>query len=73
VVQGIVVQETPQVLAVQTPNQPVHLPLGDIEERKESPVSMMPEGLFDQLSPEEVRDLVAYLALPAPLPPSRAN
>jgi putative membrane-bound dehydrogenase-like protein len=73
IVQGIVIQETPQVLTVQTPNQPVHLPVGDIDARKESPVSLMPEGLFAQLSPDEIRDLVAYLALPAPLPNPAGN
>ena len=34
----------------------------DIDERKKSPVSMMPEGLLTPLSDVEVRDLIAYLA-----------
>ena len=40
---------------------------------KPSPASMMPEGLLDPLSAEEVRDLVAYLASKAqvPLPAER--
>jgi hypothetical protein len=33
----------------------------DIEERKKSPLSMMPEGLLTPLSDSEVRDLIAYL------------
>jgi putative heme-binding domain-containing protein len=38
-----------------------------IAKREVSPVSMMPEGLFDSLSPDELRDLVAYLRTTAPL------
>jgi hypothetical protein len=34
----------------------------DIETRKDTNQSIMPEGLFDALKPDEVRDLVAYLA-----------
>ena len=37
------------------------LPTADIATRKQTNVSIMPEGLFDQLKPDEVRDLVAYL------------
>ena len=62
--QGVIVEETPQTLVVQTPNETLRLPAGDIEARKESGLSMMPEGLFDHLPPEAVRDLVAYLASP---------
>jgi len=40
----------------------------DILSRETSPASMMPEGLLQSLSPEEVRDLVAYLQTTAPLP-----
>ncbi len=35
--------------------------VGDIVERRSSPVSMMPSGLLDTFSPEEIADLVAYL------------
>ncbi|MCG6158194.1 PVC-type heme-binding CxxCH protein [Rubinisphaera margarita] len=33
----------------------------DIEERRELTTSVMPNGLLDRLSPEEIRDLLAYL------------
>jgi putative membrane-bound dehydrogenase-like protein len=62
VVQGVIVEETPHAVAVQTPSELVRVPVGDIEARKESSLSMMPEGLFDRLQPDEIRDLVAYLA-----------
>lgn len=68
VVQGVIASETAEVLALRTANETVFIPTGEIEERKESPVSMMPEGLFDRLSAAEIRDLVAYLASPAQVP-----
>ena len=72
IVQGVILEETPHALAVQTQNEVVRVPAGEVEARKESTLSMMPEGLFDRLSPEEIRDLVAYLASPqqVPLPDS---
>ncbi len=35
--------------------------VGDIIERRVSPVSMMPSGLLDTFTPEEINDLLAYL------------
>lgn len=64
VVQGIILRETAQAVNVQTPNEILTLPLSSIEERKPSKLSMMPEGIFQRLSDEEVRDLVGYLATP---------
>jgi putative heme-binding domain-containing protein len=68
IVQGVIVEETPQILVVQTPNETIRVPTGDIESRKESGLSMMPEGLFDRLSAHELCDLVAYLASPQQVP-----
>jgi putative heme-binding domain-containing protein len=68
VVQGVVQQETPQMLVVETPNETLRVPAGDVQARKESALSMMPEGLFDRLAADELRDLVAYLASPEQVP-----
>jgi len=73
VVQGVIAEETPQIVVVQTPNETVRVPTGDIESRKESGLSMMPEGLFDRLSGEEIRDLVGYLASPQQVPLGGGN
>jgi putative heme-binding domain-containing protein len=35
--------------------------LSEVEEIKESSVSLMPENLYQQLNPTELRDLFAYL------------
>jgi putative heme-binding domain-containing protein len=68
VVQGVILEETPQTLVVQTANETLRIPPGEIEARKESGLSMMAEGLFDRLSAEEIRDLVGYLASPQQVP-----
>jgi putative membrane-bound dehydrogenase-like protein len=67
---GIIKQETERALTVATQNETVLIPKEDIEAREQSPVSMMPEGMLDKLTKEEVRDLIAYLAGAgqAPLP-----
>jgi putative heme-binding domain-containing protein len=64
VVQGVILNETAQAATVQTPNEVLIIPLSSIEERKASPLSMMPEGILQRLSDNEVRDLVGYLASP---------
>jgi putative heme-binding domain-containing protein len=66
VVTGIVRQENEAALTLQTPNDVVVVPKTDIEERRQTPLSMMPEGLLSRLADDEVRDLVSYLASPAP-------
>jgi putative heme-binding domain-containing protein len=45
----------------------------EISKQEVSPVSMMPEGLLQALTAEQVRDLIAYLKHPTQvLPPHRA-
>ena len=61
---GIIKEETERAVTVQTQNESVVVARDDVESRTQTNVSMMPEGLFDKLSPEEVRDLVAYLMRP---------
>ena len=53
--------ETEKALTVRTANESIVIPKDEIESRTVSKMSMMPEGLFDKLSDQEVRDLVAYL------------
>jgi putative heme-binding domain-containing protein len=61
VVGGIVLRETKDAVTVRTVNDTLTIPVADIVTRKQTPLSIMPEGLFDQMKPDEVRDLVAYL------------
>jgi putative heme-binding domain-containing protein len=41
--------------------EPIVLKAGDIVERKKSPVSIMPKGLLDKLTRDEILDLIAYI------------
>jgi putative heme-binding domain-containing protein len=58
---GLVQQETAAGLVLQMPNERIVISKDDIESRRQTNTSMMPEGIFDKLANEEIRDLVAYL------------
>jgi putative heme-binding domain-containing protein len=65
---GIIKQENDLTLTVQTQNDAVIIPKKEIESRSISPLSLMPDGLLDKMTDEELRDLVAYLACPTQVP-----
>ncbi len=67
-VSGVVTRDTAEGLTVRTTNETVIIPRADIEGVTSTALSIMPEGLFDALRPEEVRDLVAYLGRPHQVP-----
>lgn len=62
---GLVVEETPtEVAIVENPvakADPVRIKTSDIDARSTSPVSIMPKGLLDKLTRDEVLDLIAYV------------
>lgn len=68
VLTGIVVEESTESLTLKTPKDDVILPKSEIEDRKQSKLSMMPEGLFDKLSEADIRNLIVYLASPVQVP-----
>jgi putative heme-binding domain-containing protein len=74
-VSGIIRDQTDASIVLQTANERVVLSREDIEAMKPSSTSMMPEGLLERLSPQEVRDLFAYLASTqqVPLNPRQNN
>jgi putative membrane-bound dehydrogenase-like protein len=61
VINGIIKAETDKALTVRTANETIVVPKPEIESRKVSKLSMMPEGIFEKMTDAEVRDLVAYL------------
>jgi putative membrane-bound dehydrogenase-like protein len=65
---GIVKEENDKSVTLQTQNEAVVVPKDEIEGRRASPNSLMPDGLLDKLTKEEVRDLAAYLASPKQVP-----
>ncbi|WP_237170688.1 PVC-type heme-binding CxxCH protein [Paludisphaera borealis] len=66
VVNGLIVEETPDVVkVVENPllsTVPKVIKKSEITARAKSPVSTMPKGLLDKLTREEILDLVAYIA-----------
>jgi putative heme-binding domain-containing protein len=70
---GIISKESDKTVTIQTQNELVTLPKGDIQERQKTKQSMMPDNQLAQLTDGEIRDLIAYLAGPAqvPLPAKR--
>jgi putative membrane-bound dehydrogenase-like protein len=75
VLTGLIRSETGDAVTLQTANETLTIPRNEIEERRQSDASMMPDDLWGPLSEHEVRSLVAYLASPAqvPLPEAPGN
>jgi putative membrane-bound dehydrogenase-like protein len=71
ILSGLVKEESDKTLTLQTQNEVVRLPKSDIDDRRRSELSMMPDGLLAPLSAAEVRDLIAYVSGEGqvPLPP----
>ena len=61
VITGLLVEESDNAITVQTSTEKVIVPRNEIEEQKISDVSMMPEGILQKMTHDEVRDLFAYL------------
>jgi len=64
-VTGMIVSETPtEVRVLVDPlakGEPAVLDVSEIQERKKSTISIMPQGLLNKLTQEEILDLMAYL------------
>ena len=68
-VTGVIVRETAAAVLVRTaenPDKPVAIPKGQIANREASTVSLMPEGLLDGMTQEEVANLLAFVMAPPP-------
>ncbi len=62
VLTGVKVSQDPNVLVLRDANaQETRISLEDIEEQAKDPVSLMPVGLLNDLSPQELADLIAFL------------
>ena len=61
VLNGLVRAPTDRTITLQAQNESFVLPRAEIERIDPSPLSLMPEGLLDALSPAEVRNLFGYL------------
>ena len=62
VLNGVIAEEDATRLVLKTVEQPrVVIDKEDIESRRVSPKSMMPDGQLDQMKPQQVLDLIRYL------------
>lgn len=68
IVTGLVVAQSENAVTIQTANEKVVIPTAEIEQQIASGVSMMPEGMLQRLTPDQVRDLFAYLSGPDQVP-----
>lgn len=73
IVSGLVTAETGRTVTVHTESESMTLDRRQIEDRKVTEKSPMPEGLLENLSPEQIRDLVAYLTHPSQVPRATAT
>ncbi|HKB39823.1 MAG TPA: c-type cytochrome, partial [Gemmataceae bacterium] len=68
VVSGVVVTKTERTLTVQTPTDRLVINADDVDEVRPSEQSLMPDGLLESMSSEQVRDLIGYLMSPTQVP-----
>lgn len=68
---GIVSKQDDNAITVVTANETLIIPRNELKSVAQTELSMMPEGLLQAISENEVRDLLAYLRSPAqvPMPP----
>jgi putative membrane-bound dehydrogenase-like protein len=57
----LVEQDGASITIVDAKNQRIEVPRDEVESLEESKVSLMPERILDALSPDEIRDLFAYI------------
>jgi putative heme-binding domain-containing protein len=70
---GLVISENETAVTVQTINEKVVVPKDEIEDRATSQVSIMPDGMLQNLSFQEVCNLTAYLTGSAQVPLSEPD
>ena len=61
IVSGVLVQEASGTVTIQTAKERLVIEKAEIESRKQSTQSLMPEGLLDSLDDQAKIDLIAYL------------
>ena len=71
VLNGIVAAKTDKVLTLQTAKERLTIELVEIEEVQASPQSLMPDGLLQPLTEQQISNLVAYFMSPTQVPLTR--
>jgi putative heme-binding domain-containing protein len=68
VLNGFITAKTEKTVTLRTMTEKLTLDRGEISGTQEMPQSMMPEGLLQAFSPEQIRDLFGYLMHPTQVP-----
>jgi putative heme-binding domain-containing protein len=61
VITGVVVSETEQTLVIQTDKEQLSVSRSDVEETRNTGKSLMPDGMLDPLTEDQVRDLFGFM------------
>lgn len=61
IITGVIVAKNANTISVQTDKELMVIAVSNIEERTRTGKSLMPDGLLDPLSEEQVRDLIGYV------------
>ncbi|WP_406693916.1 PVC-type heme-binding CxxCH protein [Singulisphaera sp. Ch08] len=62
VLTGLIVEQTPDAITLRdAKGEPTRIPRADVEALKESTASLMPESLYKEFTPSQIRDLFSYL------------
>ena len=75
VITGIVRRQDNTAVTILLPGEEIVVPRNEIQSLRQGEISLMPEGLLQSMTDDEVRDLVAYLRSPrqVPLPAGEAK
>lgn len=65
---GLIVSQDDKIMVLQTQTEQLAIALEDVEQTQATTLSPMPDGLLANLSPEQIRDLFAYLMHPSQVP-----
>ena len=59
---GLIVEQTPEAITLRdAKGERTQVARSEIEELKESDVSLMPESLYKEFTPQQLRDLFSFL------------
>ena len=61
VVTGVIIGQTEKAITVQTDKEQLTIAKDEIEQSRDSGKSLMPDGMLDSLTVEQVRDLFAFM------------
>ncbi len=68
VLSGVVMHRDANTLSLRTPRELIAVPVAEIDAVSLTDRSPMPDGLLDQLSEQQIRNLIAYLRHPTQVP-----